>query len=291
MTNVKSSAICKIICVERCCNKFLPIIYNSDKMPSLFETCDKLFDSKNFYEVFSIPKTASASQVKKSYHKLSLRCHPDRVSIEDKDEATEKFQTIGKIYCILSDEEKRKVYDETGEIDEENDIPPDRDWYDYWRLVYHKISPQEIEEFTKEYQGSDEELDDLKSAYMDFEGNMDEILDNIMCSTIDDEPRFRKILTKLIKKKELPEFEAFSNEKKKTQKARKRRANTEAAEAEQHAKDIGLVSSDGDVSLMAMIKKNQASREQQSDNFFSMLEKKYSKPEAKAGGSKKKEKK
>lgn len=52
--------------------------------------------------------------VKKAYYKQSLKVHPDRVDDENKDVATEKFQTLGKVYTILSDTEKRKIYDETG---------------------------------------------------------------------------------------------------------------------------------------------------------------------------------
>jgi len=54
--------------------------------------------------------------VKKGYHKVSLKVHPDRVAQEEKDAATEKFQTLGKVYCVLSDKDKRAVFDETGKI-------------------------------------------------------------------------------------------------------------------------------------------------------------------------------
>lgn len=57
--------------------------------------------------VFAIP-------VKKGYHKTSLAVHPDRVGPAEKEVATKKFQTLGKIYTILSDKNKRAVYDETG---------------------------------------------------------------------------------------------------------------------------------------------------------------------------------
>ena len=57
--------------------------------------------------VFTIP-------VKKGYHKTSLAVHPDRVGPSEKEVATKKFQTLGKIYTILSDKDKRAVYDETG---------------------------------------------------------------------------------------------------------------------------------------------------------------------------------
>ena len=55
--------------------------------------------------------------VKKAYHRLSLKVHPDRVDEEEKAEATQKFQTLGKIYSILSDEDRRAVYLETGTFD------------------------------------------------------------------------------------------------------------------------------------------------------------------------------
>lgn len=52
--------------------------------------------------------------VKKAYRQLALRYHPDRTDIDQKEEAKVKFQIIGKVYAILSDEEKRKIYDDTG---------------------------------------------------------------------------------------------------------------------------------------------------------------------------------
>ncbi len=52
--------------------------------------------------------------MKKAYRQLALRYHPDRTDIDQKEEAKIKFQIIGKIYAILSDEEKRKIYDDTG---------------------------------------------------------------------------------------------------------------------------------------------------------------------------------
>ena len=54
--------------------------------------------------------------MKRGYHKLSLKVHPDRVSAEEKDEATKKFQALGQVYSILSDKDKRAVYDETGKL-------------------------------------------------------------------------------------------------------------------------------------------------------------------------------
>lgn len=52
--------------------------------------------------------------MKRAYKKVSLLCHPDRVPDGKKEDATRKFQTLSKVHCILSDQEKRTVYDETG---------------------------------------------------------------------------------------------------------------------------------------------------------------------------------
>ena len=52
--------------------------------------------------------------MKKGYYKISLKVHPDRASDEEREKATSKFQTLGKVYSVLSDKSKRNLYDETG---------------------------------------------------------------------------------------------------------------------------------------------------------------------------------
>ena len=52
--------------------------------------------------------------VKRAYRRLSLKVHPDRVGKKEKKAATCKFQVLGKVYSILSDTDKRAIYDETG---------------------------------------------------------------------------------------------------------------------------------------------------------------------------------
>ena len=51
------------------------------------------------------------------------------------------FQIICKIYLILSDEDKRSVYDDTGTVDDDDDdLAPDRDWNEYWRLLFPQVT-------------------------------------------------------------------------------------------------------------------------------------------------------
>ncbi|XP_033109436.1 dnaJ homolog subfamily C member 9-like [Anneissia japonica] len=251
----------------------------------LIDDCEEHFNERNLYSILGVEESVKPDQIKKAYHKCSLKVHPDRVC-EDKESATKKFQTLGKIYAVLSDKGKRALYDESGEIDDEIDMEQDRDWIDYWRLLFPKLTVNDIEKYEETYRGSPEELDELKSAYLKFRGDMEQILKNVMCCTYTDEPRFRKLLQELIAKGELEEFENFTTEDKQKVKKRKKKAMAEEKEAEKVMKDLKV--KNGDDALMAMIQKRQASRQQGADNFFAQLEAKYAKPKSKAGGKKKK---
>ncbi len=67
----------------------------------------------DYYNILGISRTASADEIKKAYRKLAMQYHPDRN--KDNPEAAEKFKEISEAYEILSDEEKRKLYDQYGE--------------------------------------------------------------------------------------------------------------------------------------------------------------------------------
>jgi len=67
----------------------------------------------------------------------------------------------------------------------------------------------------------------LKAAYTSCRGNMDEILESVLCATIDDEPRFRQILEKLIADGSVKAYSAFTNERSSKAVARKRKVTTE----------------------------------------------------------------
>ena len=73
---------------------------------------------KKLYEILEINPEATEQEIKKAYFKLSKKWHPDRNPPEDKEKATAKFQEISDANNILSDPEKRKLYDTTGMTDE-----------------------------------------------------------------------------------------------------------------------------------------------------------------------------
>eukprot|EP01034_Spumella_vulgaris_P034694 gene34694-42793_t len=70
---------------------------------------------KDFYKILGVKKGVSPEDLKKAYRKLALKWHPDRCPAEKKDEAQAKFQEIGEAFDVLSDPEKKRIYDQVGE--------------------------------------------------------------------------------------------------------------------------------------------------------------------------------
>ncbi|KAL1992593.1 hypothetical protein VTN49DRAFT_4625 [Thermomyces lanuginosus] len=65
------------------------------------------------YDILGVPPTASESQLKTAYKKGALKYHPDKN--KDNPDAAEKFKELSRAYEILSDPQKRQIYDQYGE--------------------------------------------------------------------------------------------------------------------------------------------------------------------------------
>ncbi|XP_068312170.1 dnaJ protein ERDJ3B-like [Pyrus communis] len=68
---------------------------------------------KSYYEILQVPKGASDEQIKRAYRKLALKYHPDKNP--GNEEANKRFADINNAYEVLSDSEKRSIYDRYGE--------------------------------------------------------------------------------------------------------------------------------------------------------------------------------
>lgn len=69
-------------------------------------------DKRDYYEVLGVDKSASKDDIKKAYRKLAVKYHPDRNP--GNKEAEEKFKEATEAYEVLSDDQKRPIYDQYG---------------------------------------------------------------------------------------------------------------------------------------------------------------------------------
>jgi molecular chaperone DnaJ len=68
---------------------------------------------RDYYEVLSVGRTAGPDEVKSAYRKAAMRWHPDR-NPANKKEAEERFREASEAYSVLSDPQKRSLYDRFG---------------------------------------------------------------------------------------------------------------------------------------------------------------------------------
>lgn len=74
---------------------------------------------RDYYDILGVPKDASERQIKKAFHKLALKYHPDRNKDPD---AEANFREIAEAYETLSDDKKRQEYDQFGHRLSEQDL-------------------------------------------------------------------------------------------------------------------------------------------------------------------------
>lgn len=68
-------------------------------------------DKQDYYEVLGVPRDASKDQLKRAFRKLAQQYHPD---VNKSDDAEMRFKEINEAYQVLSDDEKRAIYDRYG---------------------------------------------------------------------------------------------------------------------------------------------------------------------------------
>ena len=261
----------------------------------LLPDCNEVFGTQDLYQVLGLKKEASAADIKKGYRKLSLIHHPDRYDAESssksKDEMTRAFQILSKVHFILSDEEKRKAYDHTGIVDDEDVLDEDADWDSYFRALFPKIKKRgkslllsnlfvtqlflDIDSFIEKYQGSEEERQDIKKYYIKFEGDLDKISQYLFTY---DEERTRGLIQELIENGEVQAFDSFVNEPSTKKTKRVKTAAKEAKAAKKAATELN----DGDDDLVKAI---QSRSKGNFDSMIAQLEAKYSN-NGKSSGSK-----
>lgn len=250
------------------------------------------------YAILGIEKEATASQITSAYRKAALKCHPDKVSAEDREAAHAKFQEVAFAYAILSDERRRQRYDTTGRTEESLDLDDDDfNWTDFFRNQYKDVvTTEKIDDFARSYKASEEERSHVLQAYERVKGNMDKLYNEVMLSdVVEDDERFRAIIDAGIEGGEVEGYAAYTGETEKKRKARitraKQRKAKDAKEAEEAQEELAMgkkgskkKAASGESDLAALIQARQQSRGGGQESFFDRLEAKYA-PKGRKRGS------
>ncbi|KAL3519816.1 hypothetical protein ACH5RR_017965 [Cinchona calisaya] len=77
----------------------------------------------DYYKILQVDKSAKDEDLKKAYRKLAMKWHPDK-NPNNKKEAEAKFKQISEAYEVLSDPERRAIYDQYGEEGLKGQVPP-----------------------------------------------------------------------------------------------------------------------------------------------------------------------
>merc|ERR1719453_1894950 len=113
-------------------------------------------NGRSLYDLLKISSDASAAEVRKAYLLRARDVHPDKNPLP---EAHKAFVELQKAYDILSNPERRKIYDLTG------DTGDDGSKCESARMG-PKISKEDIESFAATYKGSEIELQDIEDYLM-----------------------------------------------------------------------------------------------------------------------------
>lgn len=249
---------------------------------STLELCEKYFGTRDVYKLMEIEKDAKDKDIKKAYHKLSLLCHPDRVPEAQKEESTEKFKVLSKIYQVLTDPQRRGLYDEQGIIDDDDEGKM-ASWMELWQKLFKPLTTEDISNFEKDYIDSDLEKRDIKMAYLGGKGCINYMMNHVPFMGVEDEPRIKKIVVSMIESEEVPEYKIFTEEPTAKRNKRHKKYARESEEAkvikerierrQQKDAEAAQEASNGNLEQMILARKNQ--RESNYNSLMDRLLEKY----------------
>jgi DnaJ homolog subfamily C member 9 len=231
--------------------------------------------TENFYEVLNVETSASQQEIRKAYYKLALKYHPDRISSTfdecAKKEVEAKFKAIGFAYEVLSNPNKREIYDRNPLTFSEGTADISK-----FTELFTKITTQDIDDFKKYYIGSAEELEDIMASYMRNYGNIVKITEEVFFGSVYEEERYLELLKRQIVREILPDYlsNGKSPDSHRKKALRLQKAEKEASEADAYAQKLGLFNTKNGSNLTALIQNKQKSR---FDDMINNLESKYCK--------------
>ncbi|CAN8257004.1 unnamed protein product [Cochlearia groenlandica] len=223
---------------------------------------------KSLYEVIGVEKTATSQEIRKAYHKMALRLHPDKN--KDDEEAKEKFQQLQKVMSILGDEEKRTIYDQTGSVDDA-DLSGEsfENFREFFKTMYKKVTEADIEEFEANYRGSESEKKDLIALFNEFKGHMNKLFCSMLCSDPKlDSHRFKHMLDEAIAEGKVKSSKSYEKWANKISEAKPPPSNPSRRKRQKSAKD-------SEIDLALLLSQRREMRKGQVDSMFSSLVSRY----------------
>ncbi|CAD1813055.1 DnaJ domain family protein [Candida parapsilosis] len=240
------------------------------------------------YEVLGVDKDASPILIKKTYKRLCLKHHPDKIKQmkqNDRSGAASEEELFTKIqfsYSILSDPVRRNRFDTLGSLSELNDDYDDEgfDWKEYFQSMNERITVEMIEEDRVKYQKSKEEREDIVSSFIYYEGDFLKLFEVIphLDFTESEEERVYKIIEQelprlKVDKSVTKSWEKYTKSRKTKVKNMLKKLAKEAKEAEELQKQLKK-KNETSQDLASLIKGRQNNR---LDSLISNLEAKYGK--------------
>lgn len=240
------------------------------------------------YDILEVTKSSTPIEIKKSYKRLCLKYHPDKIQQASSIEDREFFPKLQFAYSILSDSIKRQRYDNTGSLGiGEDDIDDEYfNWKDYFDSMNEKITIDMIEEDKLKYQHSTEEKDDILHNFVYYEGDFIKLFEVIPHLDFDEalEDRVFRLIEDAINNQEfdaelvqatLKSWEKYKKSRKTKVKQMLKKLAKEAKEAEElekQIKDKGKRSLKNENDLKSLIQSRQSNR---MDSLIEKLETKY----------------
>lgn len=240
------------------------------------------------YDILEVTKSSTPIEIKKSYKRLCLKYHPDKIQQASSIEDREFFPKLQFAYSILSDSIKRQRYDNTGSLGVgEDDIDDEYfNWKDYFDSMNEKITIDMIEEDKLKYQHSTEEKDDILHNFVYYEGDFIKLFEVIPHLDFDEalEDRVFRLIEDAINNQEfdaelvqatLKSWEKYKKSRKTKVKQMLKKLAKEAKEAEElekQIKDKGKRSLKNENDLKSLIQSRQSNR---MDSLIDKLETKY----------------
>uniref|UniRef100_A0A4W5Q8D1 DNAJC9 HTH domain-containing protein n=1 Tax=Hucho hucho TaxID=62062 RepID=A0A4W5Q8D1_9TELE len=126
------------------------------------------------------------------------------MGLQDQCEELYKTSNLYEVIGVTKDASEAEVW--------QTKADQDRNREDYWRTMFPKITLQDMLNFEKSYKNCEDEKHDLMQVYVEHKGDMDRIMENVLCATLEDETRIRAILKSAICSKVLQAHKAFTNE-------------------------------------------------------------------------------